>query len=165
MLDYGCGTGTITSEIADHVKEIHAIDISSGMIDAARKNIRERKIENITFAQSTLFDKRYKKESFNVILAFNILHYLEDTQKVMQRINELLKPGGLFISATACSGEKKTFLTVFLFLLTKIRIIPKMKFFKLSELENFMIDGSFKLVETEIISHTLSEYFVVAKKI
>ena len=29
---------------------------------------------------------------------------MEDTPKVMQRINELLKPGGLFISATPCMG-------------------------------------------------------------
>ena len=33
VLDYGCGTGTTSCEIANHVKEIHAIDISSKMIE------------------------------------------------------------------------------------------------------------------------------------
>jgi 2-polyprenyl-3-methyl-5-hydroxy-6-metoxy-1,4-benzoquinol methylase len=50
-----------------------------------------------------------------VILAFHVLHLLEDTQEVVQRMHELLKPGGLFVSATACMGEK-SFLGMFLLL-------------------------------------------------
>ena len=104
VLDYGCAIGTMAIEIADNVKKIHGIDISPKMIDAAKRKAAERKIENIHFAQSTIFDERYKRESFDVILAFNILHFLEDTQKVMTRINELLKPKGLIISVTPCLG-------------------------------------------------------------
>ena len=48
VLDYGCATGTITNEIADNVKEIQGIDISSKMIDATRRKAGERKIEIIT---------------------------------------------------------------------------------------------------------------------
>ncbi len=165
VLDYACGTGIITNEIADNVKEIHAIDISSKMIDVAKRKAGERKIENINFAQSTIFDERYKKESFNVILAFNILHLLEDTQKVMQRINELLKPGGLFISATACMGEKMSFLGILLSLLSKIGIVPYVKIFKFSELEDLIANGNFQIVETEELGHTPPNYFIVAKKI
>lgn len=109
VLDYGCGTGLISNEIADNVKVIHAIDISSKMIEIAKKKADGRKIENIDYAHSTIFDERYKRCSFDVILVFYILHLLEDPHKVMQRINELLKPGGLIISATPCMGEK-TFL-------------------------------------------------------
>ena len=88
VFDYGCGTGTITNAIADDVRAIHATDISSGMINVAKRKASELKIENVNYAQSTIFDDRYKKESFNVILAFNILQYLEDKHKVMQRINQ-----------------------------------------------------------------------------
>jgi len=165
VLDYACGTGIISNEIANKVKEIHAIDISSGMIAVAKRKAGEHKIENINFAQSTIFDERYKGESFNVILAINILHLLEDTQKVMLRINELLKPGGSFISATACLGEKKSFLSIFLFLLSKIGIIPNMKNFKVSELEDLIANGNFQIVETENLSHTPLDYFIVAKKV
>ena len=165
VLDYACGTGIITNEIADDVKEIHAIDISSRMIDVAKSKAGERNIENINFAQSTIFDERYKKESYNVIMAFNILHLLEDTQKVMRRINELLKPGGLFISATPCLGEKKAFLGIFLFLLSKIGIVPYLKMLKFSELEGLIANGNFQIVENENLHHTLPNYFIVAKKL
>jgi ubiquinone/menaquinone biosynthesis C-methylase UbiE len=42
-LDYGCGTGIITNKIAESVKEIHAIDISSQMIAVAKRKADERK--------------------------------------------------------------------------------------------------------------------------
>lgn len=164
VFDYACGSGIITNAIADNVKAIHAIDISSGMIDVAKKRASELKIENVDYEQSTIFDKRYKKESFNVVLAFNILQYLEDRHKVMQRIKGLLKPGGLFISATACLGERKTFLSILMLFVTKIGIVPKMKFFKISELEDLISNANLKNIETENLSR-LPECFIVAKKI
>ena len=97
VLDYGCATGIISNAIADKVKEIHAIDISSKMIEMAISKASERHIENVYYTQATIFDERYQKESFNVILAFRILHMLEDIQAVIRRINELLnsiKPNG-----------------------------------------------------------------------
>jgi 2-polyprenyl-3-methyl-5-hydroxy-6-metoxy-1,4-benzoquinol methylase len=58
--------------------------------------------------QATIFDTRLKEETFDVILAFGILHLLKDFPKAIRRINELLKPGGWFISSTACMGKDKT---------------------------------------------------------
>jgi ubiquinone/menaquinone biosynthesis C-methylase UbiE len=40
VLDYGCGTGLISNLIVGNVKEIHAIDISSKMIEIAQKKSR-----------------------------------------------------------------------------------------------------------------------------
>ncbi|MFT6338118.1 MAG: hypothetical protein ACI86M_000829 [Saprospiraceae bacterium] len=81
----------------------------------------------------------------------------------MSRINDLLKPGGLFISATVCLGERKTFLSTMMFFLTKIDIIPKMNFFKFSELENLIANGNFTIVDIESLSR-IPDCFIVAKK-
>jgi len=110
ILDYGCGTGTTSCEFANQVKEIHAIDISSKMIEIAKEKAVAGKVENINFVQADIFDKRYKKESFDAILAFNMLHTVSNPQNVMQRIYELLKPEGLFISVTPCLRDKISFL-------------------------------------------------------
>jgi 2-polyprenyl-3-methyl-5-hydroxy-6-metoxy-1,4-benzoquinol methylase len=169
VLDYGCATGTMAFEIADNAKKIHGIDISPKMIDAARKIAAERKIENIDFAHSTIFDERYKKESFDVILAFNILHFLKDTQKVIKRINELLKPGGLIIYVTPCLGEKKSLLNIFIsllvFLQTKLGMAPYIRFFRISEFEDLIANENFQIVETESLHSIAEQYFIVAKKI
>ncbi len=164
VLDFACGTGIITTEIAENAKQVHAIDTSSGMIHEAETKAAERGIENIHFVQSDLFDERYDKASFDVILAFNILHLLDDTRKAVQRINELLKPGGLFISSTACLGGKKTVMKSFLLFLSRTRIIPSIRSFKPSELETLIAGADFRIVETEDLHRAPPNYFVVAKK-
>lgn len=163
ILDYGCGTGTAAIEIASNVKKIKGIDISSKMIEAAKGKTLEHKVKNIDFAQTTIFDEKLKTGSFDVILCFYLLHLVEDTPKVMQRINELLKPCGLFISATPCI--RGTFLGVLLSPVSKIGLIPPITSFKNSELEDLMTDGNFEIVETECLHKSGQQYFIVAKKI
>ncbi|MFC2104866.1 class I SAM-dependent methyltransferase [Bacteroidota bacterium] len=163
VLDLGCATGAISNDIAGHVKEVHGIDISSKMIEIAKRNADERKIENVNFAQSSIFEEKLKKESFNVILAYNVLHLVEDTQKVLQRINELLKPGGQIISSTACLGEK-TLLGKFFIFLSKIGIVPNIKPFKISELED-LITENFQINEAKTFSDNPPNYFCVATKV
>jgi len=139
------------------------------MLDIARRKAVEGKFENVDFKEATIFDERLKKESFDVIMAFNILHYLEDTQEVMERINELLKPGGFFISSTECMGEEKKLSRILtfsaLFVLTKTGAVP-VRYFKFSELENLITKGHFQILETEKMDlRALKFYFIVGKKV
>jgi ubiquinone/menaquinone biosynthesis C-methylase UbiE len=164
VLDYACGTGTFACGVAGCVQEVTAIDISSGMLDRARAKVSEREIENILFAQATIFDERYEPESFDVILAFNILHLLQETPRVMQRINDLLKPGGLFVSSTPCLGGKWAPLNVFLLLLSKIGLVPYLTPYEPAELEDLVVDGGFRIVETESLEHRPPNVFIVAKR-
>ena len=169
VLDYGCGTGTTSCEIANLVKEIHAIDISSKMIEIAKRKAVASKVENINFVQTDIFDKRYKKESFDVILAFNMLHTVIDPQVVMRRIYELLKPEGLFISVTPCLREKMAFLVniqiQLVRILCKIGVIPiPIRRLKSSELDDLLVNGDFQTIDTEKLYKGASSYFVVAKK-
>ena len=162
VLDYGCGTGTAAIKIAGSVTTVNGIDIYSKMIEAAKGKTVEREVKNIDFAQTTIFDEKFKKGSFDVILCFNLLHLVDDKPNVMRRINELLKSGGMMISATPCI--KGTFLGVLLSLLSKIGLIPQITSFKVSELEDLMIDGNFEIIETECLHQSGQQYFIVAKK-
>ena len=164
VLDYGCGTGTITIGIAPHVKEIIAIDLSSKMIEAAIRNDGEHHSKNIQFYHSTLSDERLKENSFDVILAFNILHVLEDPQKDLKIIYELIKPGGFFISATPCMGEKNRFISILLRLLGKTGLIPKIQNYKTAELENLIAVEKFQIEKTDNLFNSPLNHFIVAKK-
>ena len=170
ILDYGCGTGTTSCEIANQVKEIHAIDISSKMIEIAKEKAVVSKVENVNFVESDIFDKRYKKESFDTILAFNMLRTVPKPQNVLQRIFELLKPEGLFISVTPCLRQKMSFLVnlqiQFVSVLCKLGLIPiPIRRITSFEVENLLEAGRFQTVESEEIYKDASSYFVVAKKI
>jgi ubiquinone biosynthesis O-methyltransferase len=170
VLDYGCGTGTASCEFANMVKEIQAIDISSKMIEIAKEKAVDDKIENINFNQSDIFDGKYKKDSFDTILAFNMLHTVPNPQGVMQRIHELLKPEGLFISVTPCLRGKMSFLVnlqiQLVRVLCKAGIIPiPIRRLKSSELDDLISNGNFQSIDTDKIYKGASSYFVVARKV
>lgn len=161
VLDYGCATGQVAIDISDNVTEVHGIDISSKMIDLAKAKSSERGIKNVNFTQALIFDEQLQKETFDVVLAFNILHFFEDPGAVIQRINELLKPGGLFISATTCMGEKNSAINALLWLLVKLRLVPYMRHLKNAELDHLISEKNFLVIGIE----DYSTHFVAARKI
>jgi len=151
VLDYGCGTGTTSCELANQVKEIHAIDISSNMIEIAKKKAEANNIRNVDFLVADIFNERYKKDSFDRILAFNMLHTIPNPQNVIQRINELLKPDGLLIAVTPCLG---------------VGLIPvPIRRLKSSDIDALLAKGNFQTVSSEKIFKGASSYFIVSKKI
>lgn len=170
VLDYGCGTGTTACELSSLVREIHAIDISSRMIEIAQGKAVAKNVTNVDFEQGDIFDGRYKKGSFDVILAFNMLHTVPDPQSVVQRTLELLKPGGAFISVTPCLGGKMSFLVSLQILvvriLLRVGIIPvPIRRLRSTDLEDLVADERFQIVDTEAVYKGASSYFMVARKV
>lgn len=168
VLDYGCATGSIALEIASRAKEVHGVDISVNMIGIAKSKANERGIKNTAFTKATIFEESLEKESFDVILSLSILHLVEDSARVMDRVNQLLKPGGIFISATPCLGEK-TFLSVLMnipiFLLSRVGLIPSIIFFSASSLTEAITNAGFQMIEQNDLSvRPLRECFIVARK-
>jgi cyclopropane fatty-acyl-phospholipid synthase-like methyltransferase len=51
VLDFGCATGEYGFGIARYVHSVQGIDLSAKMIELAKQNARERRIENIRFDQ------------------------------------------------------------------------------------------------------------------
>ncbi|NMB78225.1 MAG: class I SAM-dependent methyltransferase [Methanomicrobiales archaeon] len=166
ILDFGCATGTDAMVFAGRAGVVRGIDISSAMIDAAKNKATSQGIGNVHFMQATIFDEQLEQESFDVIVAFNILHFFEDTLVVIQRLNGLLKPGGYLVTATACMGERKSGISFLVSFLVKTRIIPFMKFFRMSELDEYMKRGDFQILETHVQNPLGTEvnYFIVGQK-
>jgi 2-polyprenyl-3-methyl-5-hydroxy-6-metoxy-1,4-benzoquinol methylase len=105
VLEFGCGTGSTAIIHAPYVKHIKATDFSQNMIAIAKQKAADKNIRNITFecVEITDFDE------FDVILGLNILHLLKDQEKTLRKVFSLLKPGGVFVSSTACL-QNHTFL-------------------------------------------------------
>ncbi len=170
VLDYGCGTGTTACEISGLVKSVRAIDISTGMIEIAKGKAATGGVVNVDFEQADIFDEEFENGSFDMVLAFNMLHTVPDPESVVQRTVELLKPGGLFISVTPCLGGKKSaFVSLQILLvraLLKLGVIPvPIRQLKSANLDDLMDDEGLQVIETEEIFKGASSYFMVAKKV
>jgi len=169
VLDFGCGTGTTSCELSSHVKQIHAIDISPKMIEIAKEKAIFNKVENVNFEHGEIFDEKYEDESFDKILAFNMLHTIPDPKATLDKIHALLKPEGLFISITPCLADKMSFPVSMQIQLVKIMckigIIPvPIRRLKSIELDDLVANGNFQTVNSEKIYKGASSYFIVAKK-
>lgn len=169
ILDYGCATGSKALALAGSVKNILGIDISSKMTENAKHKASGRKVGNVDFEHTTIFDENLRNESFNVVLAFNILHTIKENQQAIERIHELLKPGGLFISITPCLKEKMAIFTYIqfsiYFMLIRLGLLPDiLTRFKIIDLENLVKSENFQIVETVNLYHDGMNYFIVAKK-
>ncbi len=163
ILDFGCGTGLICNEIADNVGFIHAIDISTKMIEISKNKASLRKIKNIDFERTTIFDEKFKVGSFDAIIAFNIFHLLEEPQKYFQRINQILKPGGLIISSTPCMSEA-LLLNIVLKLFSFFGLTPKLNAFTSSEMEHLLLNESFKTIVFNRIKPNSPIYICILEK-
>ena len=170
VLDYGCGTGTTSCDIAHLVKAVQGIDISSGMIEIARKKAEAGGIENANFTHADIFDEAYKADSFDVILAFNVLHTVPDPERAVRRMHELLKPGGLIISVTPCFRDRMSFVVrmqiLMVHILCTIGVIPiPIRRLNSADLDTLMSEsGGLQVVDTEVIFQSVSSYFLVARK-
>jgi len=164
VLEIGCGTGTTALKLAGSVNEMTATDISSNMIAIANERAEEQEIQNVNFTQSTLFDEKLEKESFDVILAFNVVHLLENTQVAMKRISELLRPGGFFVSKTACLSEKSRLWPVLAFVVGKVTRVGRIQCFSIAEFEEFITNEGFEIIATHIYFPKPPRLFAVARK-
>ena len=152
VLDFGCARGAYTVALADDVKEIHGIDISEKMIELAKERSKD-----ILFTKATIFDIDGK---YDVVLAYNILHLLEDAEKAIEKIDEVLNPDGRFISVTTCMKEG-LLLRAIGFLMRVFGILYTRRY-KINELEN-LISARFSIVETK--SFTSNLILIVARKL
>lgn len=105
VLEFGCGTGSTALLHAPYVKHILATDFSAKMIEIAQAKLPGSEIDNVTFATGTLDDLDVPAGSFDAVMAMSVLHLLADPKAAMTRVHDLLKPGGVFISSTACIAD------------------------------------------------------------
>jgi len=97
VLDVGCADGRFTLSTAPYFQRIIAIDLSIGMLDAARKLQKGKNIENVSFEEQDAEKTTYTNESFDII-------YSRRGPTPFAEFYRLLKSGGYFIGINI--GEK-----------------------------------------------------------
>lgn len=106
VVEIGCGTGSLALDLSPFAGHIHAVDISAEMLRIANEKKQARGVANVTFHQGTLDGPdTFQPGSFDLALAYSILHLVPDRLHVLRSLWGLLKPGGSFISSNVCLGD------------------------------------------------------------
>ena len=160
LLDFACGTGQSTILFADVVQFATGLDYSDEMIRLATKN----KKENTNFITGSLDHDMLTKNSYDVIVAFNVLHLIADLELVSEQVYKLLKPGGYFVSYSPCITEKKTLTVKLIKILGKLKIFPKVYPLTSEMLINKLMLKGYTKVLSDIKGKTIRNNFLVLKK-
>ncbi len=95
ILDVGCGTGALASELHKRDYNVSGIDISYEMIEIARKNSKEIDFQ-VDDMSEFILNKRFQL----IISSFNAINYLicdAKIKKTLKNIFSHLDNGGIFI--------------------------------------------------------------------
>jgi ubiquinone/menaquinone biosynthesis C-methylase UbiE len=163
VLEFGCGTGSTAITHAPYVKHIHAIDISSKMIEIAQGKAGARAVENVTFQQSTIDEFSVSDQTLDAVLGLSILHLLDNREEVIAKVHRMLKPGGLFVTSTACIGDTMKFFKVIAPIGRLLGLMPLVKVFTTKELEDSLTDAGFE-IDYQWQPGKGKAVFIVAKK-
>ncbi len=166
VLELGCGTGSTALALAPHVARIVATDVSEVMLDKGREKLRDQGIDNLDFAQADAADA--PTGPFEMVLAFNLLHLLEDMDDALSEIAARVKPGGLFISKTFCMPERRNLIWLFIQTgLPLMQVIGKAPFFaklSIAELDAAITRAGFTIVDTQMAPGKDPRRTIVARR-
>ena len=163
ILEFGCGTGSTTIAHAPFVKHIQAIDISSKMIEIAQGKADTAKVGNVTFEHRTIDDLKLPDSSLDAVLGLSILHLLDNKEEVIAKFHRLLKPGGVFVTSTACIADTMKFFKVVAPVGRFFGLIPFVEVFTRKELEDSLTAAGFA-IDHEWQPGKGKSVFIVAKK-
>lgn len=163
VLEIGCGTGSTALAHAADVKHILATDISPAMIDIARAKAEAGQVENVAFETRSVADHDIAESSYDVIMAHNLLHLLEDPAAAIAAAYRCLKPGGVFISSTACIGDMSWYFRIIAPVAHFLRLIPLVKVFTQAQLRQSLTGAGFD-IEHEWLPKKNAAVFIIASR-
>ena len=105
VLELGCGTGSTALRLAPCTRRLLATDVSAGMIAIARQRLAAQPVPQLSFEVADAEAPLQWHGLYDVVLAFNLLHLVDDLDHALARAVRALRPGGLLISKTPCVAE------------------------------------------------------------
>ncbi|MEM6413423.1 MAG: class I SAM-dependent methyltransferase [Pseudomonadota bacterium] len=165
VLELGAGTGSTALLLAGDVSHYTASDISENMTSIGRRKAEDAGVDNISFIAASTDDERLSSGApYDAVLAFNLLHLIEDAEHTMQRVADLLKPGGFFISKTVCLGDKKGILGLMIPVLQFFGKAPFVQYFKSTDVDQLITNAGFEILETGAYPPPRSHLIVSRKR-
>ena len=103
VVDVGCGTGLLFSEVAAEAQEVVGVDVSGKLLLQARE--RARIFRNVQLVQADADHLPFKNDHFSVVFAFTMLQNMPKPLETLSEIKRIAECG----ASVVVTGLKKVF--------------------------------------------------------
>ena len=164
VLELGCGTGSTAMNLAKDVKHITASDISPRMIAIADQKLIGSEVHNVAFMPAAASEQVLDWQTYDAVLAFNLLHLVPNLDRALSDIHARLRPGGMFVSTSPCLGEMSFLVRGLIRGMQRFGVAPEVTYFTTQDLEAAMRWAGFDVLSSRTFEKAPTARFIVARK-
>lgn len=157
VLECACGTGLLTVPMAQKCKKLIATDYSVGMLRQTKRKVA--KYSNTKVRKTNILELPFKDDKFDVVVAANVIHLLDEPDKAISELKRVCKPNGKIILPTYINNEKKNAVIA-----AKILSIFGVEFkrqFSLASYKEFIASHNISQVEYSIVEGRMPCAFAI----
>ncbi|WP_181701064.1 bifunctional 2-polyprenyl-6-hydroxyphenol methylase/3-demethylubiquinol 3-O-methyltransferase UbiG [Chthonobacter albigriseus] len=99
VLDIGCGGGLVCEPMARLGADVVGVDPSTTNIEVARLHAAQSDV-SIDYRAATAEDLAAAGETFDVVLALEVIEHVADVEEFLRLTSAMVRPGGLMVVAT-----------------------------------------------------------------
>jgi 2-polyprenyl-3-methyl-5-hydroxy-6-metoxy-1,4-benzoquinol methylase len=94
VLDFGCGTGLLTLQLAPRVRSVTGVDSSRGMLNVLAAKIAQQKVANVRTMRLDLEAGDVLADTYDLIVSNMTLHHVREIGPLLGQFHQVLSPGG-----------------------------------------------------------------------
>lgn len=107
LLDVACAAGHTAFAFTAKVKNAIAIDLSEGMLAAAKQLAADKNITNVHFQEASATALPFDDRTFDIVTCRYAAHHFPTLPPILNEMLRVLKPGGQLLIVDAISPEEK----------------------------------------------------------
>jgi ubiquinone/menaquinone biosynthesis C-methylase UbiE len=97
LLDLGTGTGRMLELFGGEIERGLGLDLSHDMLALARARLDRAGLRHCSVRQGDIYDLALPKDSFDVVIIHQVLHFLDDGARAIGEAARVLRPSGRLI--------------------------------------------------------------------
>jgi ubiquinone/menaquinone biosynthesis C-methylase UbiE/DNA-binding transcriptional ArsR family regulator len=94
LLDLGTGTGRMLELLGPKIERGLGVDLAPEMLAIARAHLDRAGLKHCSVRQGDIYDLALPRDSFDVVVVHQVLHFLDDGARAIREAARLLRPGG-----------------------------------------------------------------------
>jgi len=106
VLECACGTGMFSLPIAKRCNRLTATDFADKMLRQAQNKCKD--LPNVIFELADITSLNYEDETFDKVVAANVIHLLDNPAAAMSELMRVCKKGGVVIIPTYINESTKS---------------------------------------------------------